>query len=251
MVCTAFVCTDYFFMRQKTQAIVLHLTPHSDSMSVLNLYTRDFGRIDYAVYGLSGKKGKMRRAMFEPLSLLEIDVNHQPTQQLQRLDDVRLLSVNHQIALDIKKRTICMFIAEILYRVLRHPMTDEQLFDFLMLSVETLEYTSEPKNFHLSFLLRLTQFIGCYPNFDISGQWFDLRSGEKTSTIPLHPDFLNADEIGVIEQIAQSEDLTAADVELSRQQRAKALQNMLAYYSLHVANMPELKSLEVLTAIFD
>lgn len=238
-------------MRKKTQAIVLHLTRHSDSMSVLHLYTRDFGRVDYAVYGVGSPKSKFKKALLEPLTVVDIDVNHQPTQQLQRVEDIRLAMINHLTALDIRKRSICMFIAEVLYRSLKHPMTDRELYDFLILSIETLEQCDEPQNFHLTFLLRLTQFLGCYPNLDSGGDWLDLRIGEKNYGMPLHPDIIGAEETRLLEMIEASDSLTAADVPMNRQQRNKLLNGMISYYCLHVPGFIQPKSLDILSAVFD
>ncbi len=238
-------------MRSKTQAIVLHLTQYADNKSILHLYTRDFGRVDYAVYGVGSKKGKLKKSLFEPLTVLDIEVNHQPTQQLQKLDDVQLAMNNQQIALDIRKRTICLFIAEILYRSLKHPMKDEQLFDYLILSIQTLEACDEPQNFHLTFLLRLSQFLGFYPNFDTQGTWLDLRSGVKNYGAPQHPDCMSTERTVLLEQIEASESLTAADITLTRQQRTELLNDLILYYSLHLAGFYTPKSLDILTAVFE
>jgi len=238
-------------MRSKTQAIVLHLTQNTDNRSILHLYTRDFGRIDYVVYGVGSKRGKMKKSLFEPLTILDIEVNHVPTQQLQRLDDVQIAMLNNHIATDIRKRTICLFIAEVLYRSLKHPMKDEQLFDFLLLSVQTLEACDEPQNFHLTFLLRLSQFLGFYPNLDSQGQWLDLRSGVKNYGPPLHPDCMSTEQTILLERIESSEDLTAADVHLTRQQRSDLLDDLILYYTLHLAGFYTPKSLDILSAVFD
>lgn len=241
----------YDDMHSKTQGIVLHLTKHSDAMSILHLYTRDFGRVDYAVYGIGAKKSKFKRALFEPLSIIEVEVNHQPLQQLQRIEDIQLSEVNHQIAIDVRKRTICMFMAEILYRSLKHPMKDEQLYDFLILSVQTLEHCDEPQNFHLVFMLRLTQFLGCYPNLESRGEWFDLRVGEKNYGMPSHPDVLSVETTLLLEGIEASDSLTASEIKLSREQRSSLLDGLISYYSLHVAGFYPPKSLDILSAVFD
>ena len=236
-------------MRSKTQAIVLHLTQHSDSMSVLHLYTRDFGRVDYAVYGVGSKKGKLKKAFLEPLSILDVEVNHQPTLQLQRIDDVQPAYIAHQLSLDIRKRSIAIFIAEVLYNTLRHPMTDEQLFDFLVIAIESLDQCEHPNNFHLSFLVRLSQFLGFFPNLDSGGEWLDLRSGEKQYGLPIHPDVLTIEQTRILESIVASEDIAAADVLLSREQRNSMVDRLILYYSLHVAGFYNPKSLDVLIEI--
>ena len=115
-----------------TDAIVLSLQPHSDKAHTLHLYTRASGRVNYKVYGI-GRKNAI--GMYNPLSLIQItgdDVsalqergNKPPT-----LRSVQLCHVANNTFADPYKRTIALFISEILYHTLRHPMPDEPMFDF-------------------------------------------------------------------------------------------------------------------------
>ena len=170
---------------------------------------------------------------------------------LQRIDDVQLAQINVNLAADIKKRTICLFVAELLYKVLKHPMRDAELFDFLVYAIQTLEQCEAPHNFHISFLLRLTQFLGFYPDFSSRGQWLDLRTGVKNFGMPLHPDCISTEHTILLEQIAMSEDLSASEVSLSRADRRALLDILILYYSLHLDSFYTLKSLDILAAVFE
>ncbi len=46
-------------------------------------------------------------------------------------------------------------------------------------------------NFHLVFMMRLSRFIGFFPNLDAyqAGACFDLRNATFTTTVPLHSDY--------------------------------------------------------------
>ena len=122
-------------MLTTTDAIVLSLQPHSDKAHLLHAYTRAGGRVNYMVYGL-GKKNTAGR--YSPLSLLQITTDERSIRTAQ------LAYVPRTIDTDPYKRTIALFISEVLYHVLRHPMPDEPMYNFLTEAVQTLERNGLP-----------------------------------------------------------------------------------------------------------
>lgn len=138
-------------MLTTTDAIVLSLQPYSDKAHLLHAYTRAGGRVNYMVYGL-GKKNTGGK--FSPLSIIQITTDGKSIRTAQ------LTYVPTTLTSDPYKRTITLFLSEVLYHVLRHPMTDEPMFDFIRQAVLTLDQTDEPQNFHLSFLMDFAAKLG-------------------------------------------------------------------------------------------
>ena len=106
-------------------AIVLSLQPYSDRAHILHTYTREHGRTNYMLYGLGKKKSQ---ALYAPLSLLEIAVSPS-SKSLPSLKEAHLAFVPQHLHTDMRRQTVALFIAEVLYRTLRHPLADEALFD--------------------------------------------------------------------------------------------------------------------------
>ena len=123
-------------MYSTTDAIVLSLQPHSDKAHVLHAYTRAGGRVNYMVYGL-GKKNAAGK--YTPLSIVQLTTDDRSVRN---------------------KRAIALFISEVLFHVLRHPMQDEPLYDFITQAITELDSTSEPQNFHLLFLSGFAAKLG-------------------------------------------------------------------------------------------
>ena len=76
-------------MLQKTNGIVLHSTKYNDNATIVTIYTQLFGRISYMVYGVNKKKSTFRAAFLQPLSLVEIDVFHSHSKNIQSIKDIR------------------------------------------------------------------------------------------------------------------------------------------------------------------
>ena len=153
-------------MLSTTDAIVLSLQPQSDKAHILHAYTRAGGRVNYKVYGL-GRKHPI--GMYMPLSLIRITADYPanglPTIRetvLQRsgLTAKRSYSETVLQRSGLYKQTVSLFIAEVLYHVLRHPMTDEPMYDFIEQAVQALDQTDQPQNFHLQFLIAFAAKLG-------------------------------------------------------------------------------------------
>lgn len=186
-----------------TDAIVLSLQPHSDKAHLLHAYTRAGGRVNYMVYG-SGKKNTSGK--YSPLSILQITTDGKSIRTAQ-LNYVPSCTIS-----DPHKRTIALFISEVLYHTLRHPMADEPMFDFLVQSIRRLDQTDEPQNFHLQFLAEFAAKLG----FAIPEKEHSLLS-----------------------------------VPLTRAARQEQLRALCEYMAEHVETWKNPKSLDVLTEVFD
>jgi DNA repair protein RecO (recombination protein O) len=103
------------------------------------------------VYGLGRKNAAGK---YSPLSIVQLTTDERSVRTAQ------LNYVPRTLTTDPYKRTIAIFISEVLYHVLRHPMADEPMYDFIAQAVEQLDRTDEPQNFHLAFLVGLASKLG-------------------------------------------------------------------------------------------
>lgn len=142
-------------MLAATDAIVLSLQPYSDKAHILHAYTRTGGRVNYKVYGL-GRKHAI--GMYAPLSIVQITANHDANKP-PTVKETTPLSIFH-FQFSPHKSAIALFIAEVLSHVLRHPMADEPMYDFIAQAIQELDQTDEPQNFHLVFLVNFAAKLG-------------------------------------------------------------------------------------------
>ena len=138
-------------MLSTTDAIVLSLQPYSDKAHLLHAYTRTGGRVNYMVYGL-GKKNTSGK--YSPLSVVQLTTDNKSVRTAQ------LSYVPDTLISDPYKRTIALFISEVLYHVLRHPMPDETMYVFIEQAVRELDRCEAPQNFHIAFLIDFAAQLG-------------------------------------------------------------------------------------------
>ena len=190
-------------------AIVLNITRYSDTGSIVHLYTAEHGRMQYAVYG-NKLKGVLR-----PLSIIEYTStrrNNAPT-QMGTLSSASLLYPLQRLTIDVQRQCVAMFVAEVLASTLRHPMSDQPLYDWLCEVIQHLDKDEEISNLHLRFLLDYSTHLGIGIDDTEHPEWFMAPS--------------------------------------NRSERQQRLRELIAYYEEHIEDFRAPKSLEVLMEVFD
>jgi len=151
------------------------------------------------------------------------------------------------------KLAISLFMAEFLYYALRSEQRNELLYDYLESSILWLDgQEGRFANFHLVFLMRLSRFLGFYPNLEHyqTGDYFDLRDSVFLPLPPIHRDFLYPEEAEKVQLMMRMDYPTMHLFQMSHQERNRLLEVVLIYYRLHLPDFPEMKSVEVLQELF-
>lgn len=240
-------------MLHKTRGIVLHKIDFSDSDIIAYVYTEVFGRQSYLVKGAKSKRAKVRISYFQPLSLIELNVSVRPHRSLHQISEIRMMNSNASIYNNLAKRSVAMFLSEVLYRSLKEEENNTELFEFLYNMIVILE--SEPEaspDFHIYFLVRLTAYLGFVPNNNFSERncYFNLSEGCFTS---INGEGINHIEKSVSEKLSlllSTEYENIHSLGISKIQRSELLRLLVLYYQLHLISMNEIKSLDVLKEVF-
>lgn len=240
-------------MLHKTRGIVFKCTNYSESSVIVQVFTEKFGLQSYLINGVKKPKAKITLNMLQPLHLLEMVVYHKTNTQLQRVSEIRQIPTLQSIPYDIVKSSLALFLNEVIYKSVRQQGQDEALFDFIFHSVALLDKLENGlANFHLFFLLRLTRFLGFFPetNRYTPSAYFDLQNA-RYSSHPAPHGFVIAPEHGLYWQKLVESDFEALEqLHIPTSSRRVLLDHMLDYYRLHVDHFGEIKSQAVLAEIF-
>lgn len=241
-------------MQEKTSGIVLYVTPYTDSMSIVHLYTEKYGRMGYLLPTGDARRNKRMRSLFSPFAILELDVEHKPLRELQRIREFRPQALLHQLHSHPVKRAITLFLSEILAKTITEPEPNRPLYEFLVHSIQILDLLEEgTANFHLCFLIQLSGYLGFYPNTEnqYPGSWFDLLNGTFCPTRPAHPYALPPEEARYFLLLMRMNYANLHRFSMNRADRTRILDRFILYFRLHLDGFRELKSLDVLKSLFD
>ena len=240
-------------MVEKTQGIVSRSIKYGDHSLIVDMLIAQGDRRSFVVHVSTSKNAKMRQLLFQPLSILELTFEDHAKNGLYRIKSAAMAVSFSTILWDASKTAMALFLAEFLYYATRDEQGNEPLYLYVEQSLRWLDGAVGPcPNFHLVLMMRLTRFIGFFPNTDDEqeGRYFDLLNGCFRSGVPTHAEVLAPDEASKIKTLMRLQFETMHLFKMTRAERARCMDVILRYYRLHVPGFPELKSLEVLKATF-
>ena len=235
----------------QTHAIVISAIKYGDNSLIVKMLTESSGVRSYLVKGvLSSRRGRFKAGYFQPLTLLEVVVNHRDKGGLEYLREVKLLQHYTSLQTDIKKSTVVMFLSELLNSALQEEEANPGLFSYLQASFEWLDHHEQAANFHIAFLINLTRYLGFYPEDSNMGlPFFDLREGEfARNTLN---ECIQGEELECFKALLGINFDAIDAVKMNKMQRRSLLKSLISYFQLHLQGFREPKSLIVLNEIFN
>lgn len=234
-----------------TQAIVLNYTKYSDSAIILHVFTKHYGRQSVLVYGVSGRK-RNKINYFQSLFLLDMVMYFKPENDLQKLKEFKINPPLYELTANVYKSSLAIFIAEVLSKCLKESAHDNDLYQFIISSIQVLNHLEKGLGlFHLSFLLKLSRYLGFPPQpLEKQHHYFDLKTDNPCSTKPPHQYYLNQTEHQKLDLIGATAYPQLHTITWVAGERDKLLEATLTLYEFHVANFGSLKSYPVLKDVF-
>ncbi len=241
-------------MIAKSKGIILRTVKYSETSLILDIFTRELGLKTYIISGVRKKNAKVTLGMLQPMNILDLVIYNKENTKINRIKEAQMAYVFKNLLFDIKKSSIALFIIEIINKSIKEKETNKEFYDFCENSLVFLDQTSKNiSNFHLIFLIKMSQFLGFNPisNHSSSNIYFDLREGKFTHNIPHHNDFLNEkDSKNLI--LVLSVDLEFPEkIAFSRVDKQNLLKSLILYYKIHLIDFGRIKTLEVFKRVFD
>ena len=216
-------------MLHKTQGVVFRFTNYSETSIIVNIFTAAFGLQSYIVNGARGKSGKGKIALYQPLTLLDLVVYHRENASILRIKEVKCIHPYQSITSDFRKSTIALFLNEIVNKAIKDQSHAKELCEFLIQSFTHFDLQqTNVENFHLIFLIRLSQHLGFRPT-----ELAELMGGN----------FALEDEQQVLVKLLTAN--YSDTIVMTNIQRRNILDLLIRFYVSHSDNFGELKSLSV------
>lgn len=234
-------------------AIVLRAFMFSDTKMMADVLSREEGRMSCVVRMGKSQRDRSRRQIFQPLTALELTLERKSAGQLPMVKEARIAAPWVSIPFDPYKITIAMFVAEFTGNVTRAEESSPALFDFIADSVQWLDAARDGfSNFHLIYMIKLTRFIGFFPNDEnyTDCSCFDMTNGCFVECPTPQRGFLDKSESKIMHLLTRMDYGSMRRLHLSHTGRNRCLDTILDYYSLHIPNIKEVKSLKVLRELF-
>lgn len=238
-------------MLVSTDAIIISKIKYGDSDIILNCYTEGHGIKSYLLKGvLKQRKGKFKPAYLQPLTQVHLLAEHKSNRSLQRLQELKPIVHYNSLHTDISKSTVVMFLSEILQQLLKEEEKNESLYTLITASLQWFDEQENSPNYHLLFLLKLTKYLGFYPDFaNIEYEFFNLESGKfESNKQNLYS--ISGGNLTLLKQLLGINFDGLKTLKVNSRQRQDFLNMILLYFELHLGGFKKPKSLQVLNQVF-
>ena len=238
----------------QSRAIVLRQIKYSETSLILKIYTEKEGLLSFIAKGVRGKKGKLRSAQFQALNLIDLSYREARKSQLRQINDLKVIEPFTDLPFNPIKRTIAIFMAELIQNAIKEQEPNAKLFNFLYNSIHWIDLSKESySHFHLLFMMKFTKYLGFYPMLDghKDARYFDLQQGVFSRGEPTHSYFIDSEQLSAWKQLINVKLETINSLLLSNTLKRKLLQTMMLYYKLHLIHFKELNSHHILQSVFN
>ena len=221
-------------MTYKTKGIVLNFIKFKESSIICKIFTESFGLQSYIINGVRSFNKSKNMSLFQPLTILDLVVYNKNSANIQRLKEMKIDVIYMTNHTDIKKISVCIFLSELLSKILSNEPNQNEKFNFLynsFLIYDSLE--KNIKNFHIQFLLKLTKFFG-----------FKISDPSQITQAYLNKNELNDFVMNCISMDYNSK------IHSNYSERNDVLNSLIIYFSQNLGVNIKLKSLQVLKEVF-
>ena len=239
-------------MEGSTHAIVLHTTKYGETSIMLHCYTEQAGLRSYVVKGARSKKKNktLSMGMFQPLTQLELLASTPKSTRLPILKAAKIIHPYATISTDVVKSSICLFLAEFLSKILKIDLKNEPLFEFIKQSLLWFDNSSKASNFHLLFILKLSDYLGIMPKYSSNESlYFDIENGIFTNT-PMSNNYIKDRVVKDLKDILGIKFDYNNEILTKINQRKDMLNFLISYYEYHVPGFKRPKSVDILNEVF-
>ena len=232
-------------MISSTKGIVLSFLKYKETSIIVRVFTEQFGLRSYIVNSVRTARGKGKIALYQPLTILELEVYENKSKNIQRISETKCHFPYRHIPFEISKMTVAIFISELLTKVLRNAEEqNKELYSFLENSLIQFDLMSDTEGyFHLQFMLKLSFFLGFQP-YDIE----ELLHQLDTETVMGVKYNFSIEDKKVLNQLKKADYDTS--LEIPSVVKNTFLQLIIRYYQLHEEQLGKMKSLHVLREVF-
>ncbi|MCY7292497.1 MAG: DNA repair protein RecO, partial [Ferruginibacter sp.] len=236
----------------KTRAIILRTVKYGETSLVVTAFTELFGLQTYLVNGVrTSKKSGLKASLYQPASVVDMEVYHNERNTMHRIKECNRAHVFTNVLTDVVKNSVAVFLMELLYKLLKQPEQNSDLFYFCEDSLLQLDEAPAhvTANMPLFFALHISHFFGFKidDNFSVENSFLDLQEGNFINERPHHTYFIEGENALITSELLKIM-LPAElnDIKMNHLKRRELLQRYMEYYAFHIQDFGQMKTLMVM-----
>lgn len=242
-------------MIHQTKGLVLKQIKYGETSLIVTIFTELFGRQTYIINGVrvGGKNNKAN--LYQPGSLLEMQVYHNELKNLQRIKESKWSVLYRHIFNDVVKNGVALYMVELILKSVQQPEANEPLFAFCEKSLLALDDASAYTTAHypIYFSLHLARMLGfeLQNNYNQTQPYFDIREGSFVEE-NLNYDTLLSIELSeyISEFLRINDPKNLEHFRMPTKVKVQLLREIERFYQWHISEFGKMKTMEILPGLF-
>lgn len=229
-------------MLQTIQGVIFRTIKYSESSVICDVYTREHGLRTYIMNGVRQQKSRIGPALVQPMAMVEMVVYHREDREINRVKEIKPTYIYQKVPFDVVRGAVGLFITEIAQKSIKESVSNPDLYEFLYTAYQMLDsLETRLSNFHLSFMVKLTQYLGFMPesgDFEINSPafFFDYREGEFLVQAPPHTYYFPSHHSSLLLQFLEQSMNDCAQIRITGDLRHDFIEDMIRFYQYHIEN---------------
>ncbi len=236
----------------KTKALILSAMKYRESSLILDMLTRETGRVSFIISGVRGSKTKRHAGMLQAAYWAELVAYFKPGKGLHRIKEIKPGMLYTAIPFHPTKRAVAVFCTEIIRKSSSTQEQNTALFDDLYDFFYTLDNDQgSVANYPIILLQILADHLGIKPSPSGVGlkPYFDLIEGIFVEHIPQHIHYIRAPITAHLHNFLGMQPIEAKNTKLPHTHRKALLEFWIDYFKIHIESFKEINSLSVLSDV--
>lgn len=233
----------------ESRGIVFRNQKYKETSVILDIYTEKHGLLTFIINGVRKAKSKVAPSAVQLMSLVEISAYYKEERSIQKIKDIRTDLIYKSLPFDVIKASVGTFMVEVARKCVKEQAPSPELFDFLFSSFAGLDDLETGLSvYHLNYLVNFAHYLGILPFFDsedVGGLYFDMLEGDFYERPMAHGQYMHPEEVSLFMKGLVG--VREGDMKVS--ERRLFIRLMLRYYSIHIPNMGQINSHEILETV--
>ena len=232
------------------KAVILKSINYSDTQKIIRAFSKEEGFISFITPALTFRK---KNNGIISMQVVEIEFFRNEKSDLHKIKSISPLISTSNIYFDIYKMNIALLWSEVLVSILQKEQKNEDLFEFILKSVEYLNTSiNDYANFNLFFLYRLAAFAGYKINTTgySEGFVFNPHDGGFHNPENAGGSISGPNTARIIHELCTCQLEHLKNIPLNRQSRIILSDIILFYLGLHLNIDLNTKAIRVIREVF-
>ena len=238
---------------ETTDLLLLYKTEYGERGEILHTYSAEYGFQVLRSYELNTRTLPMARGEVHVLALVTASYElPRPPYQMGVLRRIEKLYSHHKIQSDLIRKSISLFMCEILEYTLRRTTGEAAMLQFIKNSLHVLNEAPSTDLIYFihRFLLMLSARLGFCPQgeYSITTPVFNLQTGCFQSAPMLYTELILSDRYAAVLSALLKDEKIERET-LNRNERNRLLAALIRYLEIHTELKLTIKSLPILQQI--